>query len=307
MYWKNFIFQSSMQIVLLAIQTARNQTPPVRHQSVSANHQEGPVSQPARILNRSHNCVGNSEARSCPVNLFGGLSPPSTKLENPGNLDELFLLKKQNHKNVVSIGVLFSVMHKMPVTLHTGAGSNFLRKDHSKPFLKTEFVNMSETAKISNVNDKPLHIISAIKLYDHVGRITEPVNVFVCKRLPVPDIFECDFCYQIVKVMYLITCLVELIDGSTVPIVRYYEKQQSAATTNSKIVCFPEPEGRVFPKVWCTQNVRIPLSSRCMKTVRKKRESWILAIPKQPLENSWRVSLLAEFKTSYATYPFAPL
>lgn len=116
-------------------------------------------------------------------------------------------------------------MRKPPVILDIAAGSNFLQESQLPPFLKTQGLRVSKTTKIHYTDDIAFCIVGSVKLYVHVGRITELVNFLVCERLAVPAILGCDFCDQFVECNYPKTQLVKLVYASTVAIVRHYGKQ----------------------------------------------------------------------------------
>lgn len=89
-------------------------------------------------------------------------------------------------------------MHKLPVILETGAGPNFSREDQLTPFQKFQATPVTMTTRIHEANYEPLHIISCLKLYVLVGRLTKLLTIIVCERLAVPAILGYYICDQMV-------------------------------------------------------------------------------------------------------------
>lgn len=205
---------------------------------------------------------------------------------------------------MVDTGRIPLVIHKLPVILDTGTGSNFLREDRLTSFLKTQVLHVSKKTKIHDANDKPLYITDSVKLYVHVGRMMELVNFVVCELLAVSAVLRGDFCDQIVKCIHPKPLFVELVDASTAPIVRHFVKQQSAVTKNTKIVSFPKREG-CFSKVWSTQCVSDISSTKPWLRYRRNKKAKYLFIPKTSTENARNVALLAKFQKSNTTSPSA--
>lgn len=139
-------------------------------------------------------------------------------------------------------------MHKVPVSLDTWVGSNFLQTDCITPFLRTGIVQKSVTAKNHNANNKGLRIISSFKLCVHGSQTTKLANFLKRKKLAVPAIFNCGFCDQFAELVYQKTGLLELVYTSTVPIVRQFGNHRSTLTKKTNIVSFLKCIGCVSPK-----------------------------------------------------------
>lgn len=133
-----------------------------------------------------------------------------------------------------------------------------------------------KTTKVHDADNKPFCIIGSVKLYVHGGRMTELVNILVSGRLAVPATLVCDLCDQLAELVSPKKRTIELVDASTVPIVRRYGKQQSTVTENAKILSFRKRKAGVSLKVTSTQHVRIPSFRQTGFTVRLEREGLIL-------------------------------
>lgn len=123
--------------------------------------------------------------------------------------------------------------------------------------MMTKVVHEPETTNTYDANDKPLRIINSTKLYVHAGGIAKLVNFLVCERPAVSAILESGFCDQFVECINPKTCLVELVDASTVPLARHYGKQRLAVTKNTNAASFLKRKRRVVSQVRSTQRVRI--------------------------------------------------
>lgn len=133
-----------MQIAVFVSQAAGNQTDLAIQQIVTANQAKEQVSQPTRIINQSDRRVRNGKGKSSHVNFLDDLSRSFTKLINPKNLDETFLLRKQNYKTIVNIGPISFVVRKLPVILDTESELIFLRENQLMPFQDIQVVHLSE-------------------------------------------------------------------------------------------------------------------------------------------------------------------
>lgn len=173
-------------------------------------------------------------------------------------------------------------MYKLLDILNTGAGPYFLRKDQLTPFWKTQAVHDPEMTKIHDTNDNPLRIADSIKHHVHVGRMMELVNFPVCKLPAVPSKLRCSFCDQFMECINPETRIVELIDASTVSIVRNYGKQLSTVNKNTKIVHFPKRNGCVSPKIRFAQHMRIPPFSPATIRLQTEREDLIVVPLRTP-------------------------
>lgn len=134
--------------------------------------------------------------------------------------------------------------------------------------------------------------------------MTELVSFFVRKRLAVPAIRECEFCDQFVESIYPKSRLVEIVNVSTVHIVRHYGKQRSATSTDSKIVHFLKRKERDSTKIRFTQHMRISPARRAMITVRKEWECLVFATPKTQTGKPTECSAASKIQGIKRNVPF---
>lgn len=210
------------------------------------------VLQPTRILNHFYKRVKSGKEERSHVNLLEKLSQLFTTIEKPGKPEKMFLMRKRNYEIIVNIGAIPSVMYKLLVMLNRGAGSIITRGDKWAPWLETQILHVTETAKICDTINETLRIISSIKLYVHGDRITELVIFFVCHQLGVTDILGCHMCDTYVAWVHPKTSLAELFNESTVPVGLHYGRWQSTNSTNSKFFHFSKHEGLVSHKIRST-------------------------------------------------------
>lgn len=74
--------------------------------------------------------------------------------------------------------------------------------------------------RIRDANNRPLPITGKVKLHVHLQKKVETVNVYVADQLASPIILGWDFCDKKIKSIRPLQRVVELDDGTSVPIVR---------------------------------------------------------------------------------------
>lgn len=79
------------------------------------------------------------------------------------------------------LGAILFVMHNPPVMLDAEVGPNLIRGDQLTRFLKAQVTLVSEKTRIPNNNNNSLHIVGSVKLYIHVGRLTELLTSLACE------------------------------------------------------------------------------------------------------------------------------
>lgn len=144
---------------------------------------------------------------------------------------------------------------KLPVTLDAGGGPNVFCKDQITSFLELQVTAASTETRTHDSYEKPLLFIVCFNIYVFVGRLTELLSVMVSGRLDIPAIFGCVIFDQLVQFFYQRTRSVELIDWTTVPLIRHYEGQRP-----SNILGLANAEGsnqtwRVPSKMWSTHRL----------------------------------------------------
>lgn len=135
--------------------------------------------------------------------------------------------------------------------------------------------------------------------------MTKFANLFVCDQLAIPAILGFDFCNQFMEYIYPKTPLVELVDASTVPIVRQHDMKQLVNSENLKYVSFSKQKRHVSLDIPPTQLMHTHLFSQAINRYNQNEKSCYSLLSKHSSKKAWNVDLLAESDKLNATYPFA--
>ena len=167
---------------------------------------------PIIILTRNSNTVnGESE-------ITGELCRPWIRFRNTRQSDRVFLMAKHNFKVYGYFGESKS-MRRILSVLDTGAGLKFIRKSTRLP---GEQLNVTHELlpEIAGANSNPIRARGTIRLLVRLGIRAFLVEFVVCESLAALLILGCDFCTRNVDSILTRKPVVELLDGTTVPIVR---------------------------------------------------------------------------------------
>lgn len=187
-------------------------------------------------------------------------------------------MAKRNFKVHSDIGLDLNRMKRTLSVLDTGAGPNFIRKSE----LPSRFERQVRTGPLPDIcdaNGKPLSMLGAATLPVRLGNRLVKVEFIVCNKLAAPAILGCDFCDRFVEAILPRRKLVELDDGTTVPITRRVLKRPQTAPelprTRNTIVL----GGRVSPKVKVAVATEIPAEAQAWVTVTTERHGLVVLQP----------------------------
>ena len=107
----------------------------------------------------------------------------------------------------------------MLTILDTGAGPNLIRKDELDGDL-TDLVKKKSTPELYDAKKNPLEVTGTIDLTVQLGTRTLVTPFLVVPKLAVPALLGADFCDEHVEAIRPRRRIVELDDGTTIPIVR---------------------------------------------------------------------------------------
>lgn len=250
----------------------------VQH-TATANQARCSAPQPTHILRRLSKLFVIGKSNNNHVNFLHEMLRLFIKVVDPTRPDDIFCCGRRNTRLWMywsySFCYALGVSYVRTTEVHE---KSFFRENQLTPFFKLQVVRVTGTTIFHDVNDKPVCTVGSIKLYVHVGRLTELVAFLVCENLAVSAILGCNFCDQFVKCIYLKTRSVEATNESTVAINRQYWEQRSVDTIDGK--CFKH-KGHAFLKIQSTQRVRMPLFSQAIISVRTEREGFIIAKSRQ--------------------------
>ena len=244
-----------------------------------------------KILRRPHKIIPtnphiNTEEteRTNPTGI-GCLQRPWHRIGNTAEPETVFILAKRNYKVYANLGLTSSNMKRFTTILDTGAGSSFIRLDEIPHPMRNHITPTREEVTIRNASGKPVPILGTIRLSVQVGRKTEKVDFLVAEKLATAVILGCDYCDKYVECIKPRLRLVELDDGSTVPIVRQSSRTQAQALLPEEQQD-PKRVTRTSPKIKVMKLTRLQPASQTWVEVVTQREGTILVEPNEQLYNS---------------------
>jgi len=170
--------------------------------------------------------------------LLGLLQRPWKRVTKFDEPETVFVMVRRNYKVYANLGITRRQTRRYSVILDTGAGSSFIRKDvlHERAWkLIRPDPSPLTTTDANNRQIQPLGIIS---LAVDIGGRVEVINFKVVERLAVPVILGCDYCDKHVEAIKRRQRIVELDDGTIVPIIRKPPARPQGA--------IPLPEQQLF-------------------------------------------------------------
>ena len=207
---------------------------------------------------------------------------PWKRVTTPGNPTLVMVMARRNYKVYANIGVTVPLMQRMLAILDTGAGPNFIRRSEL-PKGSEAFMASGPLPNICDANNNPLRTIGMTKLPVRLGRLLVRVEFIVCDTLAAPVILGADYCDKFVEAIRPRQKLVELEDGSSVPITRRPMKRVGSVKS---LPFHPEDsksEGRLSPKVKAATTTVIPPESQRFVLVTSVRCGLLVVQPHTPL------------------------
>jgi len=152
----------------------------------------------------------------------------------------------------------------MLTILDTGAGPNLIREDELDGDL-TDLVKKKSTPELYDANKNPLEVTGTIDLTVQLGTRTLVASFLVVPKLAVPALLCADFCDEHVETIRPRRRIVELDDGTTIPIVRrrFNNSLRDESSTYAKLPEIrPNRRGNKQNVLRSTTNVWIPPNSQ---------------------------------------------
>ena len=158
-------------------------------------------------------------------------------------------MAKRNYKIHADIGITRRATRRFVAVLDTGAGPSFIRRDVLPEDIGA-FIRKEPTApKIIDANKRKVEIDGVIDLSVNIGGRVETVRFNVVPRLAVDVIIGCDFCDKHIEAIRPRKRLVEIDDGTTVPIVRRPSKRATGSIPLPDEQQYVPPDRRARNKV----------------------------------------------------------
>ena len=131
----------------------------------------------------------------------------------------IFLMTKRNFKDYTDIGDSATRLLRTLSVLDTGAGPNFIRKK-ALPAGDLSLLSYGPLPDIADANSNPIQVKGIMRLLVRLKTRAYWVEFIVCDSLAAPVMLGCDFSDEHVEAILPRQRLVELADGTTIPIVR---------------------------------------------------------------------------------------
>ena len=192
------------------------------------------------------------------------LQHPWQRTLNRARPEAIFTMTKGNYRVYASIGLSYSLMRRMLTILDTGAGPNLIREDELDGDL-TDLVKKKSTPELYDANKNPLEVTGTIDLTVQLGTRTLVAPFLVVPKLAVPALLCADFCDEHVETIRPRRRIVELDDGTTIPIVRrrFNNSLRDESSTYAKLPEIrPNRRGNKQNVLRSTTNVWIPPNSQ---------------------------------------------
>ena len=171
------------------------------------------------------------------------------------------LLAKRNYKVHAEIGFISTLMVRRVATLDTGAGPNVIRLSEV-PTAAMARVRHGPLPNVTDANRNPIRMRGVITLVVRLGRHMAKVDFIVAERLAVPVILGADYCDRFVEAIRPRKRLVEMEDGTEIPIVRRPSKRPEAAPPLPAAQEFVPKDGRVSTKLRAAENILLKPSTQ---------------------------------------------
>jgi len=147
-------------------------------------------------------------------------------------------MAKRNYKIHADIGITRRFTKRFVAVLDTGAGPSFIKRNVLPHGINHLLRKSTSETKIVDANERQVEVDGVIELSVIIGGRVESVQFNVVPRLAVDVIIGCDFCDKHIEAIRPRKCIVELDDGTAVPIVRRPDKRPAGA--------IPLPDEQVY-------------------------------------------------------------
>ena len=188
---------------------------------------------------------------------IGLLCRPWRRIRKEKEPGTIFILSRTNYKVHANLGITTKAMRRFAVVVDTGAGSSFIRKSALAPGMEKLIKPIMAGVPIKDANNNRLKIAGRIDLVCQIGDRADTVSFYVAEKLATDVILGCNYCDHHVEAIRPRKRLIEMVDGSTVPIIRKPSKRAKDAV--------PLPEEQEY----------IPLKERKDRKIVVDKDTWI--------------------------------
>ena len=199
------------------------------------------------------------------------LKRPWRRLKSNRHKDAICFLKKRNYKVHAELGVKVRGLKtdeqpdksaairrrlRYSAVLDTGVGPNLIRRGA----LPAEVIlDSSKTTVLRNASNKPMIVCGEVELQVRLGQHTAKAKFYVVEKLATDVLLGCDYCDKYVEAIKPRKRVVEMEDGTEVPIIRKpstrskeaaplpYEEVEKATLPPAKTRICPTKKHRLEP------------------------------------------------------------
>ncbi|CAN8069585.1 unnamed protein product [Agarophyton chilense] len=188
------------------------------------------------------------------------------------------VVSKRNYKVYADIGSDRNLLSRRLTILDTGAGPNFLRESELAP-ADLERIRYGPLRDIRDANKNALKTLGTVRLVVRLGRFVVLVDFIVCKTLAAPVVLGCDYCDKFVEAIRRRRKLVELDDGSMVPIVRKPMRRCPEAPPLPLSMEYGKSRGLVSPRIRVAKSAMPKAQTQTWVQVRTERHGLVVIQP----------------------------
>ena len=188
-------------------------------------------------------------------------------------------LSRQNYKIRAYIGTSTRALVQYIIVLDTGAGSSFVKKEALSPEVFKTMKPLPEQVRVRDANNRRLNILGTVELNVQIGNRQDKVNFYVVERLATDFILGCDFCDKHVEAIKPRKRLVELDDGTTIPLVRGSKIFRGKSIPVPSETPTKQNARAASSKIVTTEDVTLPANSQCWVKVKTAQHGLIHVQP----------------------------
>ena len=172
------------------------------------------------------------------------------------------------------------------VVMDTGAGSSFIRKAILPQALLDKIQPLAIRTDIRDANNRRVQIIGTINLVLRIGDRSETVRFNVVERLGTDVIVGCDYLDKNVEAIRPRKRVVELDDGTTVPILGRGTRSKTLQGTIPEEEQLPSKAPRASRKITVTKPATLKPNSQTWVEVSTQTSGLVLVEPNKKLYDS---------------------
>ena len=232
-----------------------------------------------RAIRNVNSTTPSVEGTSTDDSTIGVLQRPWRRIRRQKLPDSIFMMARRNYKVNALIGKSIHAMRRFVVVLDTGAGSSFIKKSVLPPSVVAQIQPVGLASNVRDASNRRVNIIGTVNLTCQVGMRTDIVRFNVVEKLGTDVIIGCDYCDKHIEAIRPRKRVVEMDDGTTVPIIR----KPSGRSIDS--VPLPEEQewipakGRRGGKVHVTESVTLPPETQTWVKVRTEEHGLVMIDP----------------------------